>query len=76
MAEEKNIYIKKRNVYCTESVLCEYSHLDSMKQTGAELVEMETASFYHCLELMEKDGIALLCVSDNSAAGISLVAIL
>lgn len=74
IAKLNSINIKQRKVFCTDSILCEYSHLDYIKSTGAELIEMETASFYRCMNLMRKDGIALLCVSDNSASGISLVA--
>ena len=46
---------------------------DLLKETGAELIEMETAGFYECMNAMEKKGIARLCVSDNSAADIALV---
>lgn len=74
-AEEQGINIVKRKVFCTDSVLCEYKFLDDIKSTGAELIEMETASFYKCINMMnDKKGMALLCVSDNSAANISLVA--
>lgn len=71
-AARNDINVQKRKVFCTDSILCEYSHLDFIKSTGAELIEMETAGFYQCMELMGKDGIALLCVSDNSASNISL----
>lgn len=73
-AQKKGIDLKSRRVYCTDSIFCEYSHLDFIKSTGAELIEMEAASFYNCINIMDKKGIALLCVSDNSASGISLVA--
>lgn len=71
-AYKNNIDIKKRKVFCTDSIACEYSHLDFIKNTGAELIEMETSIFYECMEMMEKNAIALLCVSDNSSAGNSL----
>jgi len=72
-AESGNIEIKKRRTFCTDSIICEYAHLDEIKATGAELIEMETAAFYECLKLMDKKGIALMCVSDNSASGVPLV---
>jgi len=72
-ALENGIHIAKRPAFCTDSIICEYAHLDEIKATGAELVEMETAAFYECLNIMDKNGIALLCVSDNSAIGAPLV---
>lgn len=71
-ASLNNIKITKRKVFSVDSIICEYSHLDFIKNTGAELIEMETAAFYKCMNMMNKNGIALLCVSDNSAANISL----
>ncbi len=72
-AAEQGIKMAKRKVFCTDNVICEYSHLDEILATGAELIEMETSAFYECMRMMEKQGIALLCVSDNSAADIALV---
>lgn len=72
-AGKQGIAMKKRKVFCTDSILCEYIHLPEIKATGAELIEMETAGFYEGMNAMEKKGIALLCVSDNSAADIALV---
>lgn len=72
-AGKQGITVKKRKVFCTDSIMAEYIHLPEIKETGAELIEMETAGFYQCMNLMDKKGIALLCVSDNSAADISLV---
>lgn len=72
-AAENGIAIEKRRTFCTDSIICEYAHLDEIKGTGAELIEMETAAFYRCLEMINKNGIALMCVSDNSASGVPLV---
>ena len=60
-------------VFCTDSIFCEYSHLDFIKSFGAKLIEMETSSFYLMADLMEKPAIALMAVSDNSATGDPLV---
>ena len=72
-SSKNNINIIKEKVFCTNSILLEYSHLDEIKTTGAKLIEMETAAFYNCLKLMNKDGIAILLVSDNSSIKKSLV---
>lgn len=60
-------------VFCTDSIVCEYAHLDFVKSFGARLIEMETSSFYLMADLLEKPAIALLAVSDNSATGDPLV---
>lgn len=57
-------------VFCTDSIFCEYSHLDFIKSFGTKLIEMETSSFYLMAGLMEKPAIALMAVSDNSATAI------
>lgn len=56
-------------MYCTDSITCEYFHLDEILSMGSAYIEMETAAFLRCLAMMKRRGNALLCVSDNSAAG-------
>ncbi len=73
-AEEGGYPIRKAPVYCTDSFSFEYLHLSEIRETGAELIEMETATFYALADLMEIPAFALLVVSDNSAAGVSLFA--
>ena len=65
--------ISSEPVFCTDTVLCEYAHMDFIKSFGVRLIEMETSSFYLMADLLEKPAIALLVVSDNSATGESLV---
>jgi len=60
-------------VFCTDTVLCEYAHMDFIRNFDVSLIEMETSSFYLMADLMEKPAIAILVVSDNSATGDSLV---
>ena len=48
-------------------------HLDEIKESGAELIEMETSTFYTLMDLFEVPSIALLAVSDNSATGVPLL---
>lgn len=61
--------VKKASVYCTDSISCEYYHLDFIKGFDTDLIEMETASFFALAALMEKKAAAILAVSDNSANG-------
>ena len=65
--------IRAASVFCTDSVVMEYTHLDEIKAFGTDLIEMETATFYAVAELMRIPAIALLVVSDNSATGVPLV---
>lgn len=61
--------IKKASVYCTDSICCEYYHLDFIKSFDTDLIEMETSSFFLLADLIEKPAAAILVVSDNSANG-------
>ncbi len=74
LADELGYSMKKEPVFCTDSIFCEYSHLDFIKSFGSKLIEMETSSFYRMAELMEKPAVALLAVSDNSATDDPLLA--
>lgn len=65
--------IKQGKVFCTDSIALEYAHLDEIRATGAELIEMETALFYQLADLFEVPAVALLAVSDNSATGAPLL---
>lgn len=65
--------MKEGRVFCTDSIMMEYSHLDEIKALGADLIEMETAAFYGVANMMEIPAVAILVVSDNAAAGIPLV---
>lgn len=73
LAAEEGCELKRASVFCTESIAAEYSHLAEIKSFGTDLIEMETAAFYTMAELMELPAVALLVVSDNSAAGVPLV---
>ena len=73
MAEEAGYSLKSAKVFCTDSISLEFMHLDEIKATGAELIEMETGTFYTLAELFDVPSIALLAVSDNSATGVPLL---
>lgn len=73
IGEKKGHSIRKASVFCTPSIALEYAHLDEIKAFDTDLIEMETSSFYLMTDLFELPGIALLVVSDNSAAGAALV---
>ncbi len=74
LAAARGMPITEAPVFCTDSIVCEYGHLDFIKSFGVQLIEMETASFYRMADLFEKPAVALLAVSDNSANGEPLIA--
>lgn len=69
MAADCGYTLHKAKVFCTDSISCEYSHLEEIRATGARLIEMETSTFYQLADLFEVPAVALLAVSDNSATG-------
>ena len=73
LAEQCGYAMKTAKVFCTDSISLEYSHLDEIRATGAELIEMETGMFYTLAKLFEVPSVALLAVSDNSATGVPLL---
>lgn len=73
LAAEEGCELKRASVFCTDSIAAEYAHLAEIKSFGTDLIEMETAAFYTMADLMELPAVALLVVSDNSAAGVPLV---
>lgn len=70
--EKENLVITKKNVFCTNSIMCEYSHLDYILSLGCDMIEMETAAFTAISNLLDKNSIAIMCVSDNSMSNKSL----
>ena len=73
IANENGYELKCAKVFSTDSISLEYSHLDEIKATGAELIEMETSTFYKVAPLLEVPSFALLVISDNSATGVELL---
>lgn len=73
LAKESGYQLRTAKVFNTDSISLEYSHLDEIKATGAELIEMETGIFYTLAEAFDIPSIALLAVSDNSATGVPLL---
>lgn len=74
IAQQQGIDLVSRPVFCTDTIMGEYIHMDEIRQTGASIVEMETAAFYRAAALMKKAAVAFLVISDNSSTGRSLSA--
>ncbi len=69
LAASRGHEVVKEHVFCTDSVYCEYSHMDFIRSFGVSLIEMETSALYQMADLLEKPAIALLAVSDNNTTG-------
>lgn len=65
--------VKDATPISVDGVACEYAHLDEFRKMGATLIEMETATFFKAMHVINKSASALLVVSDNSAVGQHLV---
>lgn len=74
IAQQQGISMASHPVFCTDTIMGEYIHMEKIQKTGASIVEMETAAFYRVASLMEKAAVAFLVVSDNSSIGGSLSA--
>ncbi len=73
ICNDLNINTQNETVISVDSLACEYQHLDEFREMGATIIEMETATFFKAMELINKNASAILIVSDNSAAGQHLV---
>ena len=60
-------------VISMDSVMSEYLHLDEFRTMGAKAIEMECATFFGCMSIINKKSSAVLVVSDNSATGEHLI---
>ena len=60
-------------VISMDSVMAEYLHLEEFRQMGAHALEMEVATFFACMNHINKKASAILVVSDNSATGEHLI---
>lgn len=74
IAQQQSIELQSHPVFSTDTIIGEYIHMEAIRQTGASVIEMETAAFYRAAALTEKAAVALLVISDNSSIGGSLSA--
>ena len=81
---EQNEYIRKIGranginmlnvpIISMDSIMAEYLHLEEFRQMGAHALEMEAATFFACMNHINKKASAILAVSDNSSTGEHLI---
>ena len=73
VCHSKGLDVLNVPVISMDSVMSEYLHLDEFRAMGAKAIEMETATFFGCMKLIDKNAAAILVVSDNSATGEHLI---
>lgn len=59
--------------FCTDTIFAQFPHIDSIINTGCNLIDMETASAFRAAKLMKKPLVAIFCASDNTIANKSLI---
>jgi purine-nucleoside phosphorylase len=65
IAREKGVTLYKDRVFCSDTIVAEYFHLDTMKDThGCIGVEMETAAVFNAAQVVDIRAAALLMTSD------------
>lgn len=70
-------YILKNNdflyqnggVYSTDTLIGEYYHIPEIMKFTVSCIEQETASFGKCMQIMEKEGLPILVISDSLING-------
>ena len=58
-------FIKNGSAFSTDTLIGEYYQLDKIMNMGASCIEQETAAFGKCMNIMEKEGIPILVISDS-----------
>jgi len=75
MKSEAEVYkIRAHNEanFSVDSVFAQFAHIDYIKNTGAKVIEMETALVFKCAKMCNIKSTALLCISDNTLVKKSL----
>lgn len=73
ICESQNIKTVKGVPISVDSIFCEYQHLSEFKKMGANVIEMESATFFNTMNLIGKPASAILLISDNSSVGQHLI---
>lgn len=57
--------LNTRTVFSTDTILGALLHQEDIKETGADVVDMEAAAFGRCMIVLERPGVALLVVASK-----------
>ena len=53
-------------LYSTDTIMAQYLHLGEFLEMGARAIEMESATFFGCMSLINKTASAVIVISDNT----------
>ncbi|MDE7293882.1 MAG: phosphorylase [Oscillospiraceae bacterium] len=73
LCNEKNAGWHMGRTFCTDTIVGQYGHLESIIKMGYNSIDMESAAAFRTAKIMGISIAALLLVSDNSAARKSLM---
>lgn len=73
ICNENNVKWHMGKAFCTDTIFAQFPHIDSIINTGCNLIDMETASAFRAAKLMKKPLVAIFCTSDNTIANKSLI---
>ena len=73
ICKETNTTWHKGRTFCTDTIFAEFAHIDTRLSTGCNTIDMETAVAFRSARLMNKSIVALLSVTDNTAARKSII---
>ena len=59
--------------FCTDTIFAQHPHIPAIQALGCDALDMESAAAFKAAEISGISAAALLCVSDNLAAGKSLM---
>ena len=69
----ENIDYKDIKVYSVDTIAGQFSHIDEILNLGCKAIEMETSALFSSCQVVEKECVALLAVSDNTILNKSLI---
>ena len=66
---KNNFIYKEGGVFSIDTIIGEYYHIQEIMKFEVSCIEQETASFGKCMEIMRKDGLPILVISDSVISG-------
>ncbi len=72
LLKENNITYHYVPNFSVDNIFAQFYHINKILELGAKTIEMETANFFKCGEIMNINVTALFCVSDNTVLKKSL----
>lgn len=72
ICKQENIKFHIAKNFSIDTIFSQFAHIDEIKQLGAQIIEMETASLFRASQICNINSSAIFCVSDNTILNKSL----